>query len=313
MNIGKKSIPFNSEQDIPSLEGKVIVVTGGNIGLGKQSVLEYAKHNPSLIWLAARSQSKAQAAIEEIQSQLPKNAKANIKILELDLASFDSIKAAARTVLSESERLDILLLNAGIMATPPGLTKDGYEIQFGTNYLGHILLAKLLLPLLEKTSALPNADIRLISVTSRGHELAPKEGIKYDTLHTSANDLGPYGRYGQSKLAQILWSREAAKHYPNITINAIHPGIVRTNLMNNATGSPCWLKVLGMIAYYVVTPVDRGVKNQLWASVDKNVISGEYYEPVGISGSGSRLGKDEGLARGLWEWTEEELKGHCTI
>ncbi|KAL4795123.1 short-chain dehydrogenase/reductase [Aspergillus venezuelensis] len=313
MNFGKKSIPFNPEQHIPSLDGKTILVTGGNIGLGKQSVLEYAKHNPSLVWLAARSRDKAEAAIEEIKAQLPQDIKANIKFLELDLASFNSIKEAARRVLQESERLDILLLNAGIMAAPPGLTKDGYELQFGTNYLGHILFAKLLLPLLQKTATLPNADVRLINITSRGHTLAPKEGIKYDILRTTAEDLGPYGRYGQSKLAQILWTREAATHYPNIAINAIHPGVVRTNLMNNATGSAWWAKILGKIASYLVTPVEQGVKNQLWASVSSEIKSGWYYEPVGISGSETELARDGALARGLWEWTEEELRGHCTV
>ncbi|KAL4953684.1 hypothetical protein BDW69DRAFT_205697 [Aspergillus filifer] len=309
MNFGKRSIPFNPDQDIPSLEGKTILVTGGNIGLGKQSALQYAKHNPSFIWLAARSRDKAEVAIDEIKSQLPQDTKANIKFLELDLASFDSIREAARRVLADSDRLDILLLNAGIMAAPPGLTKDGYELQFGTNYLGHILFAKRLLPLLQKTATLPNADVRLINITSRGHLLAPKEGIKYDTLRTTANELGPYRRYGQSKLAQILWTREAAKHYPNIKINAIHPGAVRTNLMNNATGSAWWVKLLGKLATYLVTPVEQGVKNQLWASVSSEIKTGWYYEPVGISGSESELARDEALARGLWEWTEEELKG----
>ncbi|KAL4971079.1 short-chain dehydrogenase/reductase [Aspergillus stella-maris] len=313
MNFGKRSIPFNPEANIPSLEGKAILVTGGNIGLGEQSVLQYAKQSPNIIWLAARSRDKAKAAIDEIKAQLPENAKANIKFLELDLASLDSIKTAAKRVLSESDRLDILLLNAGIMAVPPGLTKDGYELQFGTNYLGHILLAKLLLPLLQKTATLPNADVRLINMTSRAHNLAPKEGIKYDTLRTTAENLGPYGRYGQSKLAQILWTREAASHYPNITINAIHPGLVRTNLMGNATGSAWWAKILGKIANYVFTSVEQGVRNQLWASVSTEIRTGWYYEPVGVSGRETELARDEALARGLWEWTEEELRGHCTV
>ncbi|KAL4929008.1 short-chain dehydrogenase/reductase [Aspergillus undulatus] len=310
MNVKKKSIPFNPEQDIPSLTGKTILITGGNIGLGKQCVLEYAKHNPALIWLAARSIPKAEVAIEEIQTQLSK--KVNIKVLELDLASLDSVKKAAATVLSESERLDILMLNAGIMATPPGLTKDGYELQFGTNYLGHIHLVNFLLPLLEKTTALPNADVRLILLSSQGHAyFFNPEGIKYDTLRTDADALGPYGRYGQSKLAMILWGREAAKRYPGITVASIHPGAVRTNLMNSATGSPCWVRVLGKVAKWVVTPVDKGARNQLWASVSRDVVSGEYYGPVGVGGMGSDLARNEELARGLFEWTEGELKAHC--
>ncbi|KAL2834016.1 short-chain dehydrogenase/reductase [Aspergillus pseudoustus] len=292
MNIGKKSVPFKADRDIPPLDGKVILVTGGNIGLGKQCVLEYAKHNPAKIYLAARTPSKAQAALDEIQKALPRPA--NIVLLDLDLASLDSVKKAASTVLAESERLDILMLNAGIMAAPPSLTKDGYELQFGTNYLGHALLAKLLTPLLEKTAllALPDSeDVRIITLSSHGHMYAPKpDGIRYETLRTPADSLGAYGRYGQSKLAAILWARHAATLYPQFTIAAIHPELA---------------------ANKVVVPVEQGVRNQLWASVAKEgVTSGGYYEPVGIGGTATELGKDEKLAQRLWEWTEEELKGY---
>ncbi|KAL2870386.1 uncharacterized protein BJX67DRAFT_345462 [Aspergillus lucknowensis] len=311
MNVGKKSVPFKADRDIPALDGKVILVTGGNIGLGKQSVLEYAKHSPAKIYLATRSASKGKAVIDEIQAQLSKPA--NIALLELDLASLESVKKAATTVLAESERLDILMLNAGIMAAPPGLTSNGYEVQFGTNYMGHALLAKMLIPLLEKTAALPNADVRVIAVSSRGHMYAAKpEGIKYDTLRTKADSLGAYRRYGQSKLALILWARQAAKLYPQFTVTSIHPGVVRTNLMNNATGSPLIIRILGKVATKVVTPVDQGVRNQLWASVAKGVKSGEYYEPVGIGGAATDLGKDEKLAEKLWEWTEGELACYLT-
>ena len=114
---GSKSVPFNPEQDIPSLEGKVILVTGGNIGLGNQCILEYARHKPSLIWLAARNTEKAQAAADELCQQVPD---APIRPLAMDLSSLNSVATAARTVAAESQRLDILMLNAGIMATPPG-------------------------------------------------------------------------------------------------------------------------------------------------------------------------------------------------
>ncbi|KAL3487256.1 short-chain dehydrogenase/reductase [Aspergillus germanicus] len=310
MNICKKPIPFQVDRDIPPLDGKVILVTGGNMGLGKQCVFEYAKHNPAKIYLAARTPSKAQAAHDEIQrALLPK--KANIVLLELDLASLDSVQRAATIVLAESERLDILMLNAGIMAAPPGLTKDGFELQFGTNYIGHALLARLLIPLLEKTATLPSADVRIITISSHGHMYAPKpDGIKYDTLRTEAESLGAYGRYGQSKLAVILWARHAAKLYSQITIASIHPGVVRTNLMNNATGSPLIVRILGKVANRVVASVEQGVRNQLWASVAEGVVSGEYYEPVGVGGTATELGKDEELAEGLWGWTEEALTGY---
>ncbi|ROT41096.1 retinol dehydrogenase 14 [Sodiomyces alkalinus F11] len=323
--MGKKSAPFNQARDIPALDGKVILVTGANIGLGKQCVLEYARHRPAQIWLAARNLDKARAAVDEIQKQLKLEstsrgkgqdpaAHAPIKVLELDLSSMESVKKAAAVFLAEADRLDILMLNAGVMAAPPGLTKDGYELQFGTNYLGHALLAKLLLPKLEHTAnEIPDSDVRVIMLSSHGHVYAPKlEGVRLETLRTTAEDLGPYGRYGQSKLAQILWVRKMAALYPRFTLASIHPGVVRTNLMNNATGSSLPIRLLGRIANKVVTPIDQGVRNQLWASVSKDVKSGEYYEPIGITGSGSDFTKNDKLADTvadkIWDWTEKELE-----
>lgn len=309
MNVWRKSLPFNPTQDIPSLHGKVILVTGGTDGLGKQCVFEYTKHNPALIWLAARNPAKAQAAIEEIQSQLSRPIAANIKPLELDLSSFESVQNAASIVRAQCQRLDILMLNAGIMAVPPGLTANGHEIQFGTNYLDHILLTVLLMPLLERTASIPQSDVRIILVSSRGHMYVPKpQGIRYETLRTNGHSLGPYERYGQSKLAMILWAKEAARRHPRITVVSVHPGVVNTNLMDNATGSPYWVRLLGKFAKKVVTSVEQGVKNQLWASVSADVVSGCYYEPVGIGGLETELAKDDNLARGLWEWTEGEIR-----
>lgn len=142
----QKSVLFNPQTDIPPLTGKVILVTGGNSGLGKQSVLELSRHAPSQIWLTARNLDKALEAMNEIRQQIPG---APNKILELDLASFESVKTAVATFRSQSDRLDTLILNAGIMATEPGLTEDGYETQFEANHMGNTLLAKLLLPVLE--------------------------------------------------------------------------------------------------------------------------------------------------------------------
>jgi NAD(P)-dependent dehydrogenase (short-subunit alcohol dehydrogenase family) len=301
-----KSVSFTAD-DIPPLDGKVILVTGGNIGLGKQCVLEYAKHKPAQIWLAARNLEKAKGAIEEIQKEVPD---APIKLLELDLADLESVKKAARTVLAEAERLDILMLNAGIMGTSPALTKDGYELQFGTNYVGHALLAQLLLPLLEKTARIPGADVRLIMVSSTGHNLAPGEGINFDSLKTEAAALRSFGRYGQSKLANILWARHMAKLHPQFTVNSLHPGLVRTNLMEGATALPSIIRAISRVMGRAYTPLDQGARNQLWVSVSKDVKSGEYYSPVGVAGKASSNGKSDNLAKKLWDWTQKELEPH---
>lgn len=308
MNWGKKSVPFKAEKDIPSLEGKVVLVTGGNIGLGKQCILEYAKHGPAQLWLAARNVDKADAAVREIQAQLPSPAR--IKVLQMDLASTESVEKAARTFSAESDRLDILMLNAGIMASPAGLTKDGYELQFGTNYVGHALLAKLLLPVLERTAGAAGADVRVVALSSTGHNFTPKPaGIRFDLLKEPADELGAFTRYGQSKLAAILWARKMAKLHPNLTVTSVHPGVVRTNLINGATGTNPVLLALGKLFGNFATSVEQGARNQLWATVAKDgLASGEYYEPVGVGGAASQFGKDDKLADKLWEWTEKELE-----
>ncbi|KAK4450216.1 hypothetical protein QBC34DRAFT_484492 [Podospora aff. communis PSN243] len=296
--LGICSSSFNPQRDIPPLEGKVILVTGANVGLGKQSVLEFARHKPKEIWLAARNAEKAQAAVDEIKKQ----------ILQLDLASFESIKKAAKTFLNASDRLDILMLNAGIMAVDPGLTKDGYEVQFGTNHLGHALLAKLLLPVLEKTTRnTPNADVRVISLSSYGHTSWPKGGFRFDLLKSPASELGSYHCYYQSKLANILWARQFAKEHPQFTVASVHPGVVRTELMNRATGTPRAVRAFVTLVTPLLASVEQGAKGQLWASVSKDVKSGEYYEPVGVAGKGSDDSKNDRLAKELWDWTEGEL------
>ncbi|KAK4942738.1 hypothetical protein LTR10_017498 [Elasticomyces elasticus] len=304
---GRQTPTFQPETDIPPLDGKVIIVTGGNMGLGKQSVLELSRHRPAQIWLAARNLDKARAAMEEIREEI---ADAPIRLLELDLSSFESVKRAAATFSAESARLDILMLNAGVMAIDPGLTKDGYEIQFGTNNIGHALLTKLLLPILQKTAeSSDSSDVRIVSLTSQSHNYAPTGGIQFDKLKTSGESLGAYPRYAQTKLANILWVRQMAKLYPQFTVAAIHPGVVPTGLVKRATSMPTLMRMAINAAHGlgITSTVENGVRNQLWACVSKDVKSGEYYEPVGVGGLVSKYGKDNHLAEELWDWLENEL------
>ncbi|PHH71644.1 hypothetical protein CDD82_6396 [Ophiocordyceps australis] len=305
---GNKGVEFSPQKDIPSLKGKVIVVTGGSNGLGKQAILEYARHEPKQIWLAARDPTKAKTALDQIKNQVPN---ASIKTVQLDLASFDSVVTAAKTVIAESDRLDILMLNAGIMATSPDLTKDGYEMQFGTNHMGHALLTKLLLPLLDKT-AKTGADVRVAVLSSTAHGMGPRQGIVFDSLKTKAGDMGAMQRYGQSKFANVLFARQLAKLRPSLTVAAIHPGVVTTNLLAGSTA--LWEPVrwgIGLLAYTpLLVTVETGVKGQLWATVSNDVKSGEYYEPIGVGGKAIALANDDDLAKKLWDWTETELNAY---
>lgn len=307
---------FDPERDLPDLKSKVICVTGANIGLGKACVKHYARHGPAKIWLAARSAEKAKAAIAEIQKELGPDAggRTPIEFLDLDLASLATVQKAAQRLQAESPRLDILMLNAGIMANPPGLTTDGYELQFGTNHMGHALFTKLLLPLLLKTTELEDKpDVRVVVMTSEGHKLAlPKVGLDLGLLKSETMNVSTARRYGASKLANVLFARELAQRVPQITVSAVHPGLVTTNLAHSMADAYLSLavqtKIMTLLSYAPLfqTP-DRGAKNQLWASVSKDVVSGEYYTGVGKGGTQSAAAKDDDLARRLWEWTEAEL------
>ena len=312
---------FDPVNDIADLSGKVIIITGANGGLGYESLIHLAKHKPGAIYLCARSKEKYDAAMEGITAQVP-DAPKFVKYLELDLTSLSSVASAASTFLAANSRLDILMNNAGIMATPPALTKEGYEIQFGTNHVGHALLTKKLMPLLQKTAAAPGSDVRIVNVTSEGHKLAPNPtGFVPEVCTTDMSTYSTWSRYGQSKLANNLFTTGLAKRYPQITSVVIHPGEVQTNLMTAFTNEHPWLKVLiNPLFVLLTTAPTEGALNQTWASVApvvgksgtgkegvKPVRQGGYYVPVTKDGNASSFARDEKLAEKLWEWTEAEL------
>ncbi|KAK0755151.1 hypothetical protein B0T18DRAFT_400765 [Schizothecium vesticola] len=292
------------------LTGKSILITGAASGLGYQSAASLLSHDlpPAVIFLTARTLAKATTAISSLPTPTQFTNPTKVVPLALDLTSFASIAALPASLaahLSPSGALDILLLNAGIMAVPPGLTADGYEIQFGTNHMGHALLTKLLLPVLQRAPA-----PRIVVLSSAGHKAWPQGwGLKPDSMKTDAGDLSAYERYFRSKLANVLFAREMARRHPGVLTVSVHPGLVVTGIVGSETPwvMTAAIKVLGPL---VMKSVEDGVRNQLWACVSDKVVSGEYYEPVGVAGKASKDGKDDGLAAELWEWTERELAAH---
>ena len=300
-----EGVTFDPSHDIPDLSGKVALITGGNTGLGKETVLELAKHNPSHLYLAARSPSKAEAAIQDIRTLVPT---ANITFLDLDLANLASVHAASTTVLTSSHRLDLLINNAGIMAQPAGLTADGYELQFGTNTIGHALLTTRLLPLLLKTAEEPDSDVRIVCLSSGSHSRAPPEGIIFPALTTDMAEYTTFQRYGQSKAANILFAAELARRYPGITSVSCHPGVIDTGLTDSyRSGNGFRGVAFGFVVGLMQKPLEEGVKNQLWCATGKGVVSGRFYFPVGVGHAGRGFPDDKALGKRLWEWTEGQL------
>jgi retinol dehydrogenase 12 len=196
------------------------------------------------------------------------------------------------------------------MACPPGLTKEGYEIQFGTNHLGHALLTKLLIPILERT-AKTQPDVRIINLSSAAHTWAPKVGLVLNEVTTDMKNYSTWARYGQSKLANVYYTRELARRYPSIRSVAIHPGSVQTGLIAGPMANYPYLAwVFKRLQSVMTVSVQQGTLNQLWASVSENVKSGHFYYPVAKEFPGSDVVRDDAKARELWDWTEAELKKH---
>lgn len=306
-----KNHTFDPVKDIPNLSGKIILVTGGNNGLGKESITQLAKHNPARIYMGARSSKKAQEAIQDIEKEVPN---APITFLAMDLASFSSIKSAADTFLTENDRLDVLINNAGVFACPPGLTTDGYEIQFGTNYMGSALLTRLLLPILNKTAGKdnPRNDVRIVNVGSEIYRTSPKGGLPLSQMNTPLTEINTITRYGLSKLANLYFAKSYAKRYPYIKSVALHPGLVQTNIGGNMTANPILSFIFNQITRVTSIDVPTGALNQLWASTANSdeVKNGAYYIPFMKEADRADIMNDEDKAEELWQWTEQEFEKH---
>ncbi|KAF8435297.1 hypothetical protein BGX38DRAFT_1217602 [Terfezia claveryi] len=299
---------YNPETGVPNLTGKVAVVTGGNAGLGKNSVLEFARHGGK-VYMASRTESRARQAIEEVIAQVPN---AQIEYLHLDLTSLEGIKQAADEFISKESQLHILLNNAGVMAMASELTKDGFDIQWGTNYMGHALLTKLLLPTLIKTARnSPKNSVRVVNVASEAHRGA-RLGINFaDTALATSSKLS---RYAQSKLANILHAKALAKRYSEHGITAVscHPGVVFTDLYVPFTSSFGFLgsAISWPLKWFTASP-KVGSYNQTGLCTSPQVTTedgGSYYIPVLKKSSPSAYGQDDTLADELWEYTEQQLR-----
>ncbi|KAK5664036.1 hypothetical protein OQA88_250 [Cercophora sp. LCS_1] len=307
-----KTPTFLPSRDIPLLTDRVILITGAAGDLGRQTAIELFRHGkPAHIYVAdlPRPDGGA-AALDAIRAEVPDDIKDAVKLtfLDLDLGSFESIQKCVQTFKEGEKRLDVLICNAGIMPVRTGLTKDGYELVFGVNYLGHALLTRLLLPVMSETVGTGQSDVRVVFVASEGHAMAPKGGVVFDGLRTECKGLSHYKRYGQSKIALIALAKELARECPAIKVAAIHPGRISTGLALDLAENSKLVKYMGPFMTWVTTTVELGARNQVWAATSPDVVSGEYYVPVGIVDKKTLVEKDKTLSTRLWEWTEKELK-----
>jgi NAD(P)-dependent dehydrogenase (short-subunit alcohol dehydrogenase family) len=288
--------------DIPDQTGRVAVITGANTGLGYETALALADHGAHVV-LAVRNLDKGKEAAARITAQSPH---ADVALTELDLTSLASVRAAAEQLRSAHDRIDLLINNAGVMYTPKSNTRDGFELQFGTNHLGHFALTGLLLDRL-----LPVAGSRIVTVSSVGHRILAD--IHFDDLQWERR-YNRVAAYGQAKLANLLFTyelqRRLAPHGTTIAA-AAHPGFSDTELMRHLPGALD--SVFRIAAPLVTQDAAGGALPSLRAATDPTVQGGQYYGPSGFAQSqgspkivgSSKKSHDVDRQRRLWTVSEE--------
>ena len=281
----------------------------GTAGLGKETILALSRHAPQHIYFTGRNAIAAADVISQVQVAAPA---VKITFLECDQTSLRSVESAVKQFLSTSQTLNVLLCNAGVMGEDPGLTKDGYEYQFGINHMAHALMVKMLIPPLQRAAAQTEVA-RIVFVASNGFKWTPSGGIVFKELKTTQDYAfaGRWVRYGQSKLANVVYAAELARRYPEITSVSIHPGVIFTDLWNTQ------LSLLNRIFTYLATlgqavPVHEGAYTSCWAATTQmeNIISGAYYEPVGVVGTQTKNSQSKELGEQLWTWSQKELEAY---
>ncbi len=291
-------------KNIPDLTGKVIIVTGANSGIGYEAVQELVRKGAQTV-LACRNMDKANAALVQIQTEIPNG---SAEVMQLDIANLASVRQFAGEFKGKYDRLDVLVNNAGIMMVPYGTTADGFERQIGTNHLGHFALTGLLINLLLET---PGS--RVVNVSSTAHRFGTMD---FDNLmYAGSKGYSPTRAYGRSKLANLLFTYELQRSFKAVGADVIaiaaHPGISHTNLASHMEDR--WLfKLMRPMQERWVQSAAMGALPTLRAAVDANAMGGQYYGPDGfmeqrgfpvVVGS-NRASHNVANARKLWEVSE---------
>jgi len=287
-----------TSEDVPGQQGRLAVITGANTGLGFETARVLAARGASVV-LAVRDTDKGKAAAARIAGTAPG---ADVMVQPLDLASLDSIRAAAGELRARHPRIDLLVNNAGVMLTPRQATRDGFELQFGTNHLGHFAFTGLLLE-----QMLPVPGSRVVTVSSLAHRVRAR--INFGDLQ-GERSYSQVGAYGQSKLANLMFAYELARRLSGAGTTiavAAHPGLAATELSR-------YTPAIVAFSYALVSQhAAMGALPVLRAATDPGVAGGQYYGPRGFFGArgyptlahSSRRSRDAAVQRRLWAVSEE--------
>ncbi len=287
--------------EVADQTGKVMIVTGANVGLGYETALALAKKNATVI-MACRNAEKAERARQEILKQAPS---ANLEVIPIDLSSLKSVRSFALNFLKKYKRLDVLINNAGIMIPPFSKTEDGFESQMGANYFGHFLLTGLLLQVLNST-----ANARVVNLSSIAHENGI---IDLANLHAEVS-YSKMGAYGQSKLACLMHAlelqRSLEKSGSKTIAVAAHPGVSNTDLARHIPKALIFV-LMPFISLFSHKP-EKAALPTLMAALKADVAGGEYFGPAGFRGMKGNPAKvvakphayDEVVSAKLWAESE---------
>ncbi|MBJ7381607.1 MAG: SDR family oxidoreductase [Acidimicrobiia bacterium] len=283
-----------------TISQKTVVITGGNAGIGKESAIAIASMGARVMFTSRDAQRGADA-LSEVKER---SGSTKVELLSLDLASLASIRSFATTVMSATDRIDVLLNNAGLLQTQRSMTVDGFETTFGVNHLGHFLLTDLLGGILTKT-AKEFGESRVVAVASNAHKFA-RNGVNFDDLERRKNYSG-MGVYGESKLANILFANELAKRLSGsgVTANSLHPGYVASRFGRDGdTGRLDWAVALGA-QLFAISP-KKGAATSVFVATDQSTAtaSGGYYEKSRLKKPTSQA-LDTDAQKRLWEVSTE--------
>lgn len=288
---------WNSD-NIPDQSGRVVVVTGSSSGIGYETARVLAAKSAEVI-IAVRNLEKGNTAADKIINEF---ADANVRVMELDLASLKSVRSFAGSFKSGYNHLDLLINNAGVMMPPYSKTEDGFELQFGTNHLGHFALTGLLIDMIINTEG-----ARIVNVSSMAHK---RGNLDFSDLNWEIRNYDPMKSYADSKIANIYFTLELVRKIgsgdKSPMVTAAHPGWTATELQRHSG-------LFDKLNYFFAQDITMGALPTLMAAVDPDAKTGDYYGPKGFMEmrgypkkvETNSLSQDQEIARRLWDISEE--------
>lgn len=287
-----------TSENIPNQKGKVVIVTGSSSGIGFEAARELAKKDATVI-IAVRNVEKGNNAANKIRAE---HKNADVHVLEIDLASLDSVKAFTKTFKEKFSKLDLLINNAGVMIPPYSKTEDGFELQFGTNHLGHFALTGLLLDVIKTTE-----NSRIVNLASGAHKFG---NLNFDDLNWGKRKYSAFKAYGDSKISNLYFTYELKRKFEenNIStkVTAAHPGWTATELQRHSG-------LFGFLNPFFAMKQWQGALPTLRAAIDVNINNGDYFGPDGwqewkgfpVKVESNKLSHDESIAQKLWDVSEK--------